>query len=199
MRTTSKRNTTREAGPRTPPSAKEGGGGAKIWRGEGWSTNRPRQGEGDPRPETYKKPKTRGARTRKEEQRTTTKGGGGATTRRRGPGHQGPETTESRRQRGHKARETGGEIKARETEINTNSAAPVRGGGEPRERPSRTAKGKVRRTKTRPGARPRRPGEEEHAHAPAHGIRACVLRPVPASTRNSPGAPAEYPVEEVGR
>ena len=66
----------------------------------------------------------------------------------------------------------------------------------------------MRRTRTRLGGRPARLGQAEHAHAHMRGTRAW--RPpnpkgaVSASTRNSPGAPAESPVErwavrETGR
>ena len=66
---------------------------------------------------------------------------------------------------------------------------------------------KVRRTKLRPGGRRAQPGQEEHAHthAPEPGVASSDPKgAVTASTQNSPGAPAESPVErrtvrETGR
>ena len=70
----------------------------------------------------------------------------------------------------------------------------------PTKKKDKRSTGKVRRTKTRPGGRPARPSQGEHTQAHTRGTWGC--RPptqkeeVLASTRNSPGAPAESPVEK---
>ena len=52
---------------------------------------------------------------------------------------------------------------------------PQPGGGRTKQN-KKAAKGKVRRTKTRPGGRPARPSQEGRAHAHTHGIRAWRAR-----------------------
>ena len=106
--------------------------------------------------------------TRKKKPRKGTAGGGG--TQRQGPGHPGPETKESKRQGGAER----GRKKKRKANKRPSKGQPQPGGGQAKQK-DKAATGKVRRNKTRPGGRPARPGQEEHAHAHTPGTR--VWRP----------------------
>ena len=96
--------------------------------------------------------------------------------------------------------------KGKKTKKNPSAGNPSLVGAEQRGRTKRPQE-KVRRTKTRPGGQPARPGQEERAHTHARDPGVASSDPkgeVLASTRNSPGAPAESPVErrtvrETGR
>ena len=99
----------------------------------------------------------------------TKAGAGGRGTERQGPGHPGPETRESKKQGGARSRKKRkGKKKSR------------KGATRARRRPS-TAEGqsghrKGEVTRTLPGGRPARPGQEEQAHAHTNGTRAwCPL------------------------
>ena len=100
-------------------------------------------------------------------------------TQRQGTGHPGPETKQSKRQRGRAEnnneenegkraeQEEGGESKQRTKK----GATPAQRGSRKVERP-KGPKEKVRRTRPRPGGRPARPGQDGRAHALTHGTRA---------------------------
>ena len=129
------------------------------------------------------------------------KGGGG--TRRQGPRHTRPENAQSKRQRGggvgkknkkkrggdktprpkapgagkHAKQDTTGAQRGREPNNNHKRGKPSPEGAAQAKSAPRTAKGKVRRTRTRPGGRPARPGQEStHTHIRA-GPGRGVLRP----------------------
>ena len=129
--------------------------------------------------------------------------------KRQGPGHQGPESTESRRQRGRKTKgekrkKTEGKGKKKQTK----TGQPQPGGGRANEESNENS---PRTDEAHPNApskathqtRRRRPRTRTHARDP--GVASLDLRgEVSASTRNSPGAPDEDPVErrtarETGR
>ena len=96
-------------------------------------------------------------------------------TRREGPGHPGPETKKSKRQRS-----------TRKTTTEKRSKKRKRGGGQTKDqergkpspegaeqsRKTRQPKERERRTRTRPGGQPARPGQDGRAHTHTHGTRA---------------------------
>ena len=89
----------------------------------------------------------------------------------------------------HRKPETQGGCKSERNEgTKSGNSSLARAEGQKKE--TATAKGKVRRTKTRSGGRPARPSQEEQAHAHTH-----ETREVSASTQDSPRAPAEAPVQ----
>ena len=96
-------------------------------------------------------------------------GGVRANEERQAPGHRGPGSTQSRRQRG---RERGGGKRGEEA-----NADKKKGHGKPqpgrsqKKKKDKTATEKVRRTKTCPGGEPARPGQEVHAQADTRGTR----------------------------
>ena len=100
-------------------------------------------------------------------------GGGGAragkrareNAKRQGEGHPKLESTKSGGQRGRGQ-------KKRQAKKNTTRQGGLQPGGRRAKKKDKTARGKVRRTKTRPGCWPARPGQEEHAHANTHGTQA---------------------------
>ena len=104
----------------------------------------------------------------RQKKRKTGEGGGQKKTREPRPrAHQAGE---------HKNLETAGEQPTRSGKKNnkmerknksTQQGYTQPGGGRAKQR-EKTAKEKVRRTKTRPGARPARPGQKERAHAHTH-------------------------------
>ena len=100
------------------------------------------------------------------------KGGVGANAERQVPRPPGPRRTKSQRQRGrHKGGGKTGETQTKQTKKHPKRGQPQPEGGR-RKKKDETATGKVRRTKRRPGGRPARLGQEEHAHAHTHGTRA---------------------------
>ena len=82
-----------------------------------------------------------------------------------GPGHPGPETRESKRQQ---RRTKGTTEEKKEANKGTGKGQPQPGGDE-QSRKTKRPKKKVRRTRTRPGGRPARPGQEGRAHTHTHG------------------------------
>ena len=101
------------------------------------------------------------------------------------------ETAEAQPERGKKK-------KKKKPNNNHRQGNPSPEGAKQTKSPPRRATRKVRGTKTRPGGRPARPGQEEHAHTHTRDPSVVSADPkgeVSASTRNSPGAPAESPVE----
>ena len=200
-----------------------GGGGGTKWRqGPGHeSSNTKDRGEGSggekhPRNREEKKKKIQqdgggGRRSKKKEKnggglgqgarkRRTQKhkgGGVGATAERPGPGHPGPGSTESRRQRGPGWGGGKGRRITKEEKKNTQSTGNPSPMGAEQSRRTRRPQEKVRRTGTRPGGQPARPGQEKHAHTRARDPGVASSDPkgdVLPSTRNTPGAPAESPV-----
>ena len=117
------------------------------------------------------------------------------------PGHQGPETTESRRQRGRKARgRKGGKRKAKERQ-QTNTRQPQPGAGSANRETNENSPGKgeahqnASRRLTRP-TRPRRASTGTHARDP--GVASSDPKEeVSASTPKNPGAPADQVVERL--
>ena len=85
-------------------------------------------------------------------------------TQRQGPGHPRPDTKESRRKR---ARADDGNGEKKDQDRGNLSPEWAKQSRKPK-RPEE----KVRRTRTRPGGRPARPGQEEQARAHTHGTRA---------------------------
>ena len=116
---------------------------------------------------------TRGRKTRKAgDNGGATRGGkekkrGGA-ARRQGPRHLRPENTQRRTQRG---RNEGGEGKKKPNNDHQRGN-PSREGAEQAKSAPRPATGKVRRTRTRPGGQPARPGQAGNAHAHMRGTQA---------------------------
>ena len=96
-------------------------------------------------------------------------------TQHQGPGHPGPETKESKRQRG-RARQQQRKEKKDKREGGRVKRGPRKKQPQPgvakQSRKTKRPKGKLRRTRTRPGGRPAEPGQEGRAHAHMHGTRA---------------------------
>ena len=107
--------------------------------------------------------------------------------------HGKPETAGAQKNGQQKKRGRKGEAKGKKNPKKQGRASLEE--PESKERATRTATGKVRRTKTRPGGRPARPGQEEEARAhTAEELGMVSSNPkgkVLVPTRNNPGAPAE--------
>ena len=143
--------------------------------------------------------------------REGTKKGGG--TRHQGPRHPGPEDTQSRTQRGRNEGEKGkgNKITKNKNKKNptttTNGATPARRGQTSKERTKNgQRKGEAHRNGPERPARPTQPSRARtRKRARDPGVASSDPRgAVSASTRNSPGAPAESPVarrtvRETGR
>ena len=151
----------------------------------------------------------------REEERGKKHKGGGAeqggrnrrTQKQKRRGWERPRSAEGQGTRGREAQKAGDNGGARgegernekhKGKKNKQSAGnPSPEGAEQRRRTGRPQE-KVWRTRTRPGGRPARPGQKEHAHTHARDPGVASSDPkgeVSASTQNSPGAPAESPVE----
>ena len=130
-----------------------------------------------------------------------------------GPRHPGPATRKGKRQRGHKAKKNGQTKKKNKKKKSKAKAEgpkqglPQTGGGPAREK-DKAATGKCEAHQNAPG-RPARPTRPRRARTRTHARDPGVASSDPqgevsASTRNSPGALAESPVErrtvrETGR
>ena len=169
------------------------------------TNNTQRQGRGHPGSETRESKRQSGRTKREAEKKTTGRGGEERKTKRQGRRHPGPETKESKRQRGRaeyeKKKGGGGEGEGKQR--TKEGATPARRG-----RAKQKDRGKGEAHQNAPGrpARPTGPGRTStRTHTRDPGVASSDQQvEVSASTRNSPGAPAESPVErrtlrETGR
>ena len=148
---------------------------------------------------------TRGRKTRKAGDNGAQQGGGRKKRGggRQGPRHPRPENTQSRTQRGRNKRAEG-----KKNQEQPQTGQPQPGGGRTSKERTKTGQRKGEAHQNAPG-RPARPTQPSRActrtHARDPGEASSVQKgAVSASTRNSPGAPAESPVErqtvrETGR
>ena len=153
-----------------------------------------RQGPRHPRPENTQSRRQRGA----------TGGEGGGARRRQGQRHPRPENTQSRTQRGRNKGEEG----KKKTQPQPQTGQPQPGGGRTSKERTKTGqrKGEAHQNAHRRPACPTRPSRAlTRTHARDPGVASSNPKgAMSASTRNSPVAPAESPVErwtvrETGR
>ena len=152
-----------------------------------------RQGPGHPRPEKTQSRRQRGAKRGGKKKK---KGGGDKTSRPKSPGagKHAKQNTTGAQQGGEGEKGT-----KKKTNHNHKGGNPSPEGAEQAKSEPRTAKGKVRGTKTRPGGRPARPGQAGHAHAHTRGTRAWrpptrkgrCLRPQQKAPVHRPSPPSQ--------
>ena len=147
---------------------------------------RKRRGPGHPGAGNQRKPETTGAhgerrRGRKKKKKKTARPQAGATKPARhkgggGAGVQPPKSSQRPSERAKRGASKAAGGREKQPTRNGNSSRREKGRPSPegakQSRKTKRPKEKVRRTRTRPGGRPARPGQEEHAHANTHGTRA---------------------------